>query len=118
MVNCKRVERIYREEKLMVRRCGSRKRAFGERRPVTAPKRPTSAGTSTSWPIRRPTGTGSGSWRSAKTAPAEWLALLADTSISGQRVARELEAIIAWRGTPAGVLSDKGTELTSSAILD
>ena len=47
----------------------------------------------------------------------ECLALVADTSISGQRVARELDAIIAWRGRPAGIVSDNGTELTSNAIL-
>jgi putative transposase len=45
------------------------------------------------------------------------LALVADTSISGQRVARELSRIIAWRGKPEAILSDNGTELTSNAIL-
>ena len=33
------------------------------------------------------------------------------------RVARELDRIIAWRGRPATVTSDNGTELTSNAIL-
>ena len=45
------------------------------------------------------------------------LGLLADTSISGVRVARELDAIIARRAKPATVVSDNGTELTSNAIL-
>jgi hypothetical protein len=40
-----------------------------------------------------------------------------DTSISGGRVARELTAIIERRGKPAMIVSDKGTELTLSAIL-
>ena len=48
------------------------------------------------------------------TAPAN----VADTSISGRRVARELDAIIAWRGKPASIVSDHGTELTSNAILE
>jgi putative transposase len=48
----------------------------------------------------------------------ECLALVADTSISGRRVARELDAIIASRGRPAMVVSDNGTELTSNAILE
>ena len=42
---------------------------------------------------------------------------MADTSISGIRVARELDKIVAVRGRPGGIISDNGTELTSSAIL-
>ena len=48
----------------------------------------------------------------------ECLALVADTSIGGRRVARELDAIIGWRGKPATIVSDNGTELTSNAILE
>ena len=44
-------------------------------------------------------------------------ALVADTSISGLRVARELDAIMRWRGRPMSIVSDNGTELTSNAIL-
>ncbi|MBN9264703.1 MAG: transposase family protein, partial [Hyphomicrobium sp.] len=47
----------------------------------------------------------------------ECLALVADTSLSGARVARELDAIIARRGRPKTCVSDNGTELTSMAIL-
>jgi putative transposase len=36
----------------------------------------------------------------------ECLALIADTSLSGLRVARELEALIARRGKPAMIVSD------------
>ena len=43
---------------------------------------------------------------------------MADTSIGGRRVARELDAIIGWRGKPATIVSDNGTELTSNAILE
>jgi putative transposase len=46
----------------------------------------------------------------------ECLALVADTSISGIRVARELDHIIAVRGRPQTIVSDNGTELTSTAI--
>ena len=38
--------------------------------------------------------------------------LRADTSISGQRVARELDAIIGQRGRPDTIVSDNGPELT------
>ena len=45
-------------------------------------------------------------------------ALVADTSISGRRVARELDDIIRRRGQrPDTIVSDNGTELTSNAIL-
>src|SRR5437763_12690626 len=42
---------------------------------------------------------------------------MADTSISGARVARELDRIVARRGRPGSIVSDNGTELTSNAIL-
>jgi putative transposase len=48
----------------------------------------------------------------------ECLALIADTSISGRRVARELDDIVRRRGRrPEMIVSDNGTELTSNAIL-
>ena len=47
----------------------------------------------------------------------ECLALVADTSLSGLRVVRELDALIIARGRPAMIVSDNGTELTSMAIL-
>ena len=47
----------------------------------------------------------------------ECLALVVDTSISGRRVARELDAIVAARRKPLMIVSDNGTELTSHAIL-
>jgi putative transposase len=47
----------------------------------------------------------------------ECLALVADTSLSGLRVARELDNIVRQRGRPGTIVSDNGTELTSNAIL-
>ena len=47
----------------------------------------------------------------------ECLCLVADTSLSGLRVARELDAVITRRRRPAMCVSDNGTELTSVAIL-
>lgn len=41
---------------------------------------------------------------------------MADTSISGRRVVRELDAIIAWGGQPMMIVGDNGTELTANAI--
>ncbi len=47
----------------------------------------------------------------------ECLAAVADTSISGKRVVRELGNLIAERGAPKMIVSDNGTELTSNAVL-
>ena len=47
----------------------------------------------------------------------ENLCLAADTSLSGARVVRELDAIVARRGRPLLCVSDNGTELTSAAVL-
>ena len=45
------------------------------------------------------------------------MCLVADTSISGARVARELDALVCLYGKPASIVSDNGTEFTSRAIL-
>jgi len=42
---------------------------------------------------------------------------MADTSISGARVARELDALVRVYGKPISIVSDIGTEFTSRAIL-
>lgn len=47
----------------------------------------------------------------------ECLALVADTSLSGVRVARELDRLLAERGRPKMIVSDNGSEFTSNAIL-
>jgi putative transposase len=44
--------------------------------------------------------------------------LVPDTSISGARVARELDALVRIYGKPASIVSDNGTEFTSKAILN
>jgi hypothetical protein len=47
----------------------------------------------------------------------ECLVLVADTSLPGLRVVRELAAIVALRCRPAMCVSDNGTELTGMAVL-
>ncbi|MGO6930130.1 DDE-type integrase/transposase/recombinase, partial [Rhizobium ruizarguesonis] len=44
----------------------------------------------------------------------ECLALVSDTSLSGLRVARELDRIIEERGKPRMIVSDNGSEFTSN----
>jgi putative transposase len=43
--------------------------------------------------------------------------LVVDTSLTGLRVARELDRIADLQGYPGMLVSDNGTELTSNAIL-
>lgn len=47
----------------------------------------------------------------------ECLAPVADTSLSGARLVRELDGIAARRGLPLSVVSDNGTVLASAAVL-
>ena len=117
LVNRKRVQRIYREERLMVRRRGGRKRATGTRRPMETP-----VAANQRWSLDFVADQFTDGRRFRILAVVddctrECLGLVADTSISGGRVARELDAIIARRARPATVVSDNGTELTSNAIL-
>jgi hypothetical protein len=78
---------------------------------------PTSAGASTSLLTSWPTDGASGCSSLSMTLPAGGLALVVDTSISGRRVAHELDDIIATLRKPLMIVSDNGTELTSTAIL-
>lgn len=117
-VNKKRVQRLYREERLMVRQRGGRKRALGTRRPIETP-----AAANQRWSLDFVADqfTDGRRFRILEVyddCTRECLALVADTSIGGRRVARELDAIIGWRGKPATIVSDNGTELTSNAILE
>ncbi len=48
----------------------------------------------------------------------EGLCLVADRSLSGERVAREPDRLIRLYGKPDTVVSDNGTERTSRALLE
>jgi putative transposase len=116
-VNKKRVQRLYREERLTVRRRGGRKRAMGTRRPIETPL---SANQRWSLDFVSDQMTDGRRFRILTVidnCTRECLALVADTSLSGRRVARELDAIIGRRGRPDTIVSDNGTEYTSNAIL-
>ena len=116
-MNHKKLRRLYALERLQVRRRGGRKRAIGTRTPMTLPQGPNQR-----WSLDFVSDTLTDGRRLRILAVVddftrECLCLVADTSISGKRVARELDALIARRGKPLTVVSDNGTELTSMAIL-
>ena len=116
-MNHKRLRRLNAEERLQVRRRGGRKRALGTRAPMTIPQGPNQR-----WSLDFVSDTLTDSRRFRILAVVddfsrECLCLMADPSLSGLRVGRELNTIIAERGQPAMCVSDNGTELTSMAIL-
>jgi putative transposase len=116
-MNHKKLRRLYREERLQVRRRGGRKRALGMRAPMTAPE-----AANARWSLDFASDVLADGRRfrilcAVDDLTRACLALVADTSLSGGRVARELDAIVATRGTPATIVSDHGTELTSMAML-
>lgn len=115
--NHKKLRRVYAQERLQVRRRGGRKRALGTRAPMTLPQGPNQR-----WSLDFVSDALSDGRRFRILAivddfTRECLALIADTSLSGVRVARELDTLVAVRGKPLMVVSDNGTELTSTAIL-
>ncbi len=116
-VNHKKFRRIYREEKLQARRRGGRKRALGTRRPLVVPDSPNQR-----WSLDFVSDALTDGRRFRILAVVDDhtrqnLALVADTSLSGLRVTRELDRLIAERGAPRTIVSDNGTEFTSLAVL-
>ncbi len=117
VMNDKKLRRLYREERLQVRRRGGRKRALGTRAPMTLPQGPNQR-----WSLDFLSDAFCDGRRFRILAivddfTRECLALVPDTSLPGLRVVREIDAVIAARGRPAMCVSDNGTELTSMAIL-
>jgi len=116
-VNKKWVQRIYREEKLTVRRRGGRKRAMGTRRPLEIPLVANQRWSLDFVSDQMTDGRRFRILTVIDNCTRECLGLVADTSLSGRRVARELDAIILRRGRSETIISDNGTEYTSNAIL-
>jgi putative transposase len=102
-VNHKRLFRLYREERLTVRRRGRRKRAFGMRAPMLVPQLPNERC--------------SLDFVADQFIDGRMLGACTRHLDLGYRVARELDRLLTDRGKPKMVVSDNGTELTSNAIL-
>ncbi len=116
-VNHKKLYRLYKEERLTVRKRGGRKRATGTRAPMAVPQGPNQR-----WSLDFVSDSLVDCRRFRILCviddfSRECLATVVDNSISGIRVACELDRISEMRGTPCMVVSDNGTELTSNAIL-
>ena len=119
-VNRKKTQRLYREEGLSVRRRRGRKRAkraTGTRAPIL-----TAATPNARWSVdfvhdQLVTGCRLRILNVVDDVTKECLAAIVETSISGKRVARELNTLVAMRGKPELIVSDHGTEFTSNAML-
>jgi len=117
VVNHKKLFRLYREEKLAVRRRGGRKRAIGTRTPMLVPLRPDERWSLDFVSDQITDGRRLRILAVVDDCTRECLALVVDTSLSGMRVARELDRLVAGRGRPSMIVSDNGSEFTSNAIL-
>jgi putative transposase len=118
VINHKKFRRFYREEKLQVTRRGGRKRALGTRAAILLPSGPNQRWSLDFLSDAFADGRLFRVLAVVDDFTRECLGLVADTSLSGLRVTRELDAIIACRGLPMSCVSDNGAELTSSAVLE
>jgi putative transposase len=112
-----RIYRLYREEGLAVRKRRARRRAVGSRAPILVEVRANAR-----WSVdfvhdQFADGRRFRVLNVVDDVTRECLAAIADTSISGRRVARELTALLGRRGKPGLIVSDNGTEFTSRAVL-
>ena len=117
MLNRKKLYRLYKEEKLTVRKRGGRKRAPGTRAPMTIPQ-----GAVQRWSVDFASDTLSDSRRFRVFCviddfTRDCLATIVDNSTTGERVARELDNIAQRRGFPLLVVPDNGTEFPSNVML-
>src|SRR6476659_4776127 len=97
-LNCKKLYRLYKEERLSVRKRGGRKRALGTRAPMMIPQ-----GRNLRWSLDFVADTLVHGRRFRILAVVddftrECLGLVVDTSLTGLRVGRELDRIAETRG--------------------
>ena len=113
-MNHKKLYRLYREERLMVRRRGGRKRALGSRTPMMVP-----AGINQRWSLDFVSDTLADGRRFRVLCvlddfSRECLAAVVDTSLSGMRVVWELDLVVNQCGWPHTIVNDN--ELSKKAM--
>ena len=115
-VNAKRIYRLYTEEGLIVRTQKRRERAQRQRIPSGQAVRPNQKWSMDFVAQRLP----DGRWIRVLTVvdqfTRECLALWADNTLSGEKVAIALDKVLALRGAPVSITVDNGTEFTSKAL--
>jgi putative transposase len=116
VVNIKRVLRVYREANLQVRKRVRRRVALGRGNPAVAV-----SAMNERWSLdfvhdSLESGRRIRTLNIVDDFTRECLAIEVDTSLSGVRVARVLDAIGTVRGYPQTIVMDNGTELTGIAM--
>ncbi len=112
-----RIYRLYREEGLTVRKRRARRKAVGTRAPILVEARPNARWSLDFVHDQFANGRRFRILNIVDDVTKECLGAIPETSISGQRVARELTAIVERRGKPGMIVSDHGTEFTCNAML-
>jgi putative transposase len=118
LVNHKKLFRLYREEKLAVRRRGSRKRAIGTRTPMMVPMAPNDRWSLDFVSDQLTDGRRFRILTVVDDCTRECLTLVADTSLSGTRVARELDLLTTERGRPRMKPFDQHPQIAAVDIVD
>jgi len=117
VINHKRVERLYREEGLAVGRRRRKRVARQDRGRPQPPRHPNEQWALDFVSDALKSGRRIRVLNVVDTCTREALAIVADTSLGGERVAHELERLVQQRGAPREIVLDNGPELRSR-ILD
>jgi putative transposase len=115
-INHKRIERLYRNERLAVRRKRRKRVAQMERRPRTLPSRADERWSMDFTADSLASGRGFRTLNLVDDFTRECLAIEVDTALSGERVTRVLDRILESRGKPAALVMDNGPEFASRAL--
>ena len=116
--NHKKTHRIYVEEGLQVRKRKKRRRSAITRRPLVLPSRPGERWSMDFMSDQLSCGRRIRLFNVIDDFTRQCHTILVDTSISGVRVARELNRLIDLHGRPVYIVCDNGTEFTSMAMFD
>jgi len=117
-VNYKRVERLYRLERLHIRRRRRKKIPVSERQPLVRPRRANEVWSMDFMFDREASGRSIKCLVIVDDATHESVAIVADHAIGGDHLTRILDGICAQRGTPAVIRTDNGPEFTGKAMLN
>jgi len=117
VMNLKKVYRLYKEERLTVRRRVGRKRAIGTRAPLQQAARPNAIWVLDFVSDTLETGRRFRVFNVEDQFTRRGLGVEVDTSLPGRRIVRVLDRLVAEWGKPALIVSDNGTELTCNAML-
>lgn len=115
-VNHKKVERLYAEEKLALRRRKRRKKFVGPRVPMAVPARPNQHLSMDFVQDRLTNGRKIRTLTLVDNFSRECPALEVDTSLGGRRVVRVLDRHIERHGVPDAITIDNGTEFDSKVM--